>query len=505
MHKEAAVQPKCHTAASKRLQNDAVLEDGDLAEAVLLGLGLLTACNADDQIQQVLCSLVDGLFAIGDHAGVEVDPAGFLLGQRGVGGDLQGGSRGRERSAAAGGEQDQVCACGGHGRGRNQIVAGAVQHVQALGDNGITVADHVHDGGGAALLDAAAALVFQRGDTALFVARRGVIVDHLVVADEVILEAVDHVLSLDKNIMVDAAIHQEALGTEHLGYLGQHGGTAALAHHVGKAADGGVGGDAGQAVRAAALHAHHQIGHGDRLTLELPGIGSQLLEDIAGSGELVVHLLTGEELHTVVVVLAQLFHELIVLQVLAAQMQHQNGSSIGVAHQRSQQLAGLCMVVAGLAAAEGMGEGVQALDGAGDQILIVGNDLLGDVVDAAHGGDDPDLIADGGTAVLAAEAHKGLRLDLGQGSQIRGGVVAVLYLTGQVGVHVVGVHPAAGSGICGGVADGKAVLDHVLTVLASIDAFEASEYRDALPETAEEGVTPPSQRYAQLKEAAEAR
>ena len=165
------------------------------------------------------------------------------------------------------------------------------------------------------------------------------------------------------------------------------------------------------------------------------------------------------------VVLAQLFHELIVLQVLAAQMQHQNGGSIGVAHQRSQQLAGLCMVVAGLAAAEGMGEGVQALDGAGDQILIVGNDLLGDVVDAAHGGDDPDLIADGGTAVLAAEAHKGLRLDLGQGSQIRGGVVAVLYLTGQVGVHVVGVHPAAGSGICGGVANGKAVLDHVLTVL----------------------------------------
>ena len=97
MHKEAAVQPKCHTAASKRLQNDAVLEDGDLAEAVLLGLGLLTACNADDQIQQILCGLVDGLFAIGDHAGVEVDPAGFLLGQRGVGGDLQGGSRGRER------------------------------------------------------------------------------------------------------------------------------------------------------------------------------------------------------------------------------------------------------------------------------------------------------------------------------------------------------------------------------------------------------------------------
>ena len=84
------------------------------------------------------------------------------------------------------------------------------------------------------------------------------------------------------------------------------------------------------------------------------------------------------------VVLAQLLHELIVLQVLAAQMQHQNGGSIGVAHQRSQQLAGLCVVVAGLAAAEGMGEGVQTLDGTGDQILIVGYHLLGDIVHAAH-------------------------------------------------------------------------------------------------------------------------
>ena len=86
------------------LKNDAVLEDGDLAEAVLLGLGLLAAGHPDDQIQQILCGLVDGLLAVGDDAGVEIDPARLLLRQRGVGGDLQGGSRGRERGAAAGGE-----------------------------------------------------------------------------------------------------------------------------------------------------------------------------------------------------------------------------------------------------------------------------------------------------------------------------------------------------------------------------------------------------------------
>ena len=164
------------------------------------------------------------------------------------------------------------------------------------------------------------------------------------------------------------------------------------------------------------------------------------------------------------VILAQLFDELVVLQVLAAQMEHEDRSGVRVADQRSQQLAGLGMVVAGLAAAKRMGESVQALDAAGDEVLVIGDHLLGDVVDTADGGDDPDLVADGSAAVLAAEAHKGLRGRLGQRSQIRRGVVAVLHLTGQVGVDVVGVHPGARLGICGGMADGEAVLDDVLAV-----------------------------------------
>ena len=289
-------------------------------------------------------------------------------------------------------------------------------------------------------------------------------------ADEVFLEAVDHVLSLAEHFLVDAAVHQEALGTEHLRHLGQHGGTAALAHHVGEATDGGVGGDAGQAVGAAALHAHHQVGHGDGLTLELTGVGCQLLQDIAGGGKLVLHVLAGQELDAVVVIIAQLGQELLVGQVLAAEGKHQNSGSIGVAHQRSQQFAGLCMVMAGLAAAEGMGEGIQALDGTGDQILVICHHLFGNVVDTAHGGDDPDLVADGGAAVLAAEAHEGLRLHLGQRGQIRGGVVAVLHLTGQVGVHIVGVHPGTRLGVSGGMTDGEAVLDDVLTVFDGLDS-----------------------------------
>ena len=159
------------------------------------------------------------------------------------------------------------------------------------------------------------------------------------------------------------------------------------------------------------------------------------------------------------------------LQVLAAQMEHEDGSGVGVADQCGQQLAGLSVVMAGLAAAEGVGEGVQTLDAAGDEVLIVRHDLLGDVVDTADGGDDPDLVADGSAAVLAAEAHKGLRGRLGQRSQIGGGVVAVLHLTGKVGVDVVGVHPSARLGVGGGVADGEAILDDVLALLDGATAI----------------------------------
>ena len=154
-------------------------------------------------------------------------------------------------------------------------------------------------------------------------------------------------------------------------------------------------------------------------------------------------------------------------QVLAAQREHQHSAGIGVADQRSQQLAGLGMVMAGLGAAEGMGEGVQAVDGAGDQILVVPHEGFGAVVDAADGGDDPDLVADGGTAVLAAVAHESLRGRRDQWMYV--GMVAVLDLAGQVGLDVVGVHPGAGHGVSGGMADGEAVLDDILACLDGSD------------------------------------
>ena len=57
-----------------------------------------------------------------------------------------------------------------------------------------------------------------------------------------------------------------------------------------------------------------------------------------------------------------------------------------MADQSGQQLAGLRMVMAGLAAAEGVGEGVEALDGAGDEVLIETRKELMDELKLKGGG-----------------------------------------------------------------------------------------------------------------------
>ena len=220
---------------------------------------MLAGGNIQHQPVQVGAGLVQRALTIRDHTGVEVNPSLFPGSQLAVGGNLPRRGRCAERRAAAGAEQYHVgtgCRqCGG----TDQIVAGAVQHVQTLGGDRLAVVDDIHDRRRAALLHAAAGFILQCGDAALLVARAGVVVDDLIVADEIFLEAVDHLDGLLEHLLILAAVHQEALSAEHLGNLGQHGGAAAGAQHIAEAADGRVGGDAGQAVRAAALHADDPI------------------------------------------------------------------------------------------------------------------------------------------------------------------------------------------------------------------------------------------------------
>lgn len=62
--------------------------------------------------------------ALGKDAGVEIDPAGFAIGQRGIGRYLHGGNEAAEGGAAARGEEDNLAAGGGKGRGGHEVVSG---------------------------------------------------------------------------------------------------------------------------------------------------------------------------------------------------------------------------------------------------------------------------------------------------------------------------------------------------------------------------------------------
>ena len=96
-------------------------------------------------------------------------------------------------------------------------------------------------------------------------------------ADEVVFKAVDHAHSLVKHLLADTAVHEEALCAEHLRHLCEHRGAAAGSHHIAEPSNGGICSNAGQAVRAAALHAYHQLADRNGLPFKLGGILRALL------------------------------------------------------------------------------------------------------------------------------------------------------------------------------------------------------------------------------------
>jgi hypothetical protein len=95
------------------------------------------------------------------------------------------------------------------------------------------------------------------------------------------------------------------------------------------------------------------------------------------------------------------------LVVLAAQAQDQHAAGVGVGGQARDQAAGVAEVVAQLRAAERVGEGVDAVDAAGEAGIGLLGDAAGGVGHAADGAQHPDLVAGADPAVLAAIAVEG--------------------------------------------------------------------------------------------------
>ncbi len=128
-------------------------------------------------------------------------------------------------------------------------------------------------------------------------------------------------------------------------------------------------------------------------------------------------------------------------------------------HHGGQELLGVGVVLAQLAAAVGMHEAVDAVHPVAVGFLRQALQGLGRAVDTADGVDNPHLVADADLAVLPAVAHEGGFPVQGQLAGYR--LVGVVQHAGQVGFDVMGVHPHPRVDGRRGVADGEGVLDDV--------------------------------------------
>ena len=74
----SVVDFSCLIIPQTGLQYNAILKDRDLAEALLLGAGLLAGGNVQHELVQVGTGLVQRALAVRDDTGVEVDPGLFV-------------------------------------------------------------------------------------------------------------------------------------------------------------------------------------------------------------------------------------------------------------------------------------------------------------------------------------------------------------------------------------------------------------------------------------------
>ena len=301
---------------------------------------------------------------------------------------------------------------------------------------------------------------------------------------EVALKAVDQIHRFTEHLLVLAAVHQNRFGPEHLRHLGQDG-TAALGdEQIGKAADDRIGRDAAESVRAAAFEAHHQLagqtGHA-RLSAHMSG---HLLQQPHRLRHLVLHLLAYQKTHAVRIVFLHIGTNLVNAAVFAAQPQQQHAARVGMRGQIRQQPAGILLILPHLGAAIRMREGVYALHPSPHQRLRTTLQGAGHVVDTAHGGQNPQLVAHAHTPVPARIARKGSGSPGGKRLSMR--VVLVFQLAGEQRAQIVHMHVASLRNIGFGLADGKAVFDHMLPFVHGVEGHLVAggnviEQRDGFP------------------------
>ena len=237
------------------------------------------------------------------------------------------------------------------------------------------------------------------------------------------------------------ATGEQMLGAVDLRCLAEHRRAALFDQQVGGVAERRVGGDAGVAVRTAALQRQHQFRHRHRLALHGVGVGEHLLDHLDAALDGLARSARRLDRHGAehlvlfqVVILDQIGN----LHHLAAEADHQRADQVGVlgiAPFGTLHHLEAFRAAAGHAAAGSHDEGHDAVDvgivvehagaveGVGDETRHRGG--------AVHAGQDADVVAGADLAVLAAIALEGAPLFERQ-HMLRGGGLGEVVVAGEV-------------------------------------------------------------------------
>ena len=234
-----------------------------------------------------------------------------------------------------------------------------------------------------------------------------------------------------------ATVHQDGFGAEHFGDFGEDRGAALGYDPVGEDAQERVGRYAGKAVGTAAFKADTQLAHRYFHPAVLGCGGEDFAQLLKAVFDLVAHFLAGEHAHAGGLNGADEFAESVELVVFAAEADDEHAAGVGMMDHVGEDATGVFMVVAKLGAAVVVGECDDGVDGTfatGDFGLETADNLLADAVDAAHGGDDPYLVADAHLTVATAETHE-RAADRRRGDFHQRGVVTIVQKAFQIGFY----------------------------------------------------------------------
>ena len=278
------------------------------------------------------------------------------------------------------------------------------------------------------------------------------------------------------------------LGAVDLRRLGEHRGAAVLDQHVGGDAERRIGGDAGIAVRAAALQREHDFRGGAGLALGARHDRQHRLDALNPLGDGLpgaAGRLDGHGLEVIALDQAVFFLHAVDLKHLAAEPDHDGGAEVGVGGVAplgpAQHVE--AFAVSGKPAAGAVHEGDRAVDAGIILEHARAVDLLGDELRdrgrAVHRREHADVVARAGAPARAHVALEG-RAQLGGEHLVVLRVLADAVVAGEIMErHVMLVHPFARADAARGKADDLAELAHRRALADRLDRHLVAA-RDAL-------------------------